>query len=270
MLRSLLLGSVLLAAAPAPLDTRHAALLDVLSNYETMGCTRAQLHAVASDAAIESVGRVDGDDVVLAHLKGGCPCSSLDCPVVALRLTSGKPRIVLWSAGYWHALHADTPLPRIIVRSHDVAPISNEQTYAYRDRRYVDVENARVRSDTGERKPDIAVRFAPGASAQLHGNASRGWDDRYTFGAEKDQQLVVDGVSSRGSIALILFGGGRLCDVSAGVPEPLRATGTYVLHVRPASERTVPYALRLAITSQTAPQQTVHAGANAVLRCVPP
>ena len=271
MLRSLLLGYVLLAAAPAPLDARHTVLIGVLADYETMGCTRAQLRAVAADATIERVGRVDGDDVVLAHLRGGCPCRA-DCPVIALRLTSGGPRILLWSAGYWHAVHADTPLPRIVVRRHDVPPVSDEETYAYRGRRYVDVENARVRSDSGERKPDIAVRFAPGASSsQLHGIASRGWDDRYTFGAEKGQQLVVDGLSSRGTVALVLSGGRRLCDVSVGVPETLRATGPYILHVRPASERAVPYALRLAITSQTAPQQTVPgAGANGVLRCVPP
>jgi hypothetical protein len=276
MLRSLLLASVLLTAAPAPLDARHAALLGVLSNYLTMGCTPAQLHAVAADATIESLGRVDGEDVILAQLKRGCPCSSLDCPVVALRLTAGKPRIVLWSAGYWYALRADKPLRRIVVRSHDIPPISHEQTFAYRDGRYADVENARVRSDTNERKSDVAVRFAPGASSvKLHGHASHGWYDAYTFGAEKGQQLVVDDVSWRESVALILIGGGRTCDVSVGVPESLRATGTYVLRVWPESQRGVPYAFRLAITRAGANASTAQPvmrweRSTPVLRCVPP
>ena len=266
MLYPLLMGAALLAAAP--LDARHAALYDMLTAHDPMGCTQAQLRAVAADASIESVGRVDGDDVVIAHLNGGCLSGAHNSPVFALRLTGGKPRVLMTSLGYEHILRAATPLPRIVVRSHDSAMISNEETYAYRDGRYVDIENARVRNDTGARKVDVAVRFAPGASsAQLHGSASRDWDDVYTFGAEKGQQLVVDGVSSRGSVALTLFfPRAGVSNMSAGVPVTLPETGTYVLRVVPAAERAVPYALRLAITSTPAAAPANNSSADAAAK----
>ena len=284
MLHALLLAAVL-AVAAAPLDTRHAALLDAISSDRGgMSCSPAELRTAAADATIESVGRVDGDDVVVAHLNGGCLCGAHNCPVYTLRLTANKPRILMTTFGYGVSMRADSPLPRIVVRSHDSALISNEETYAYRGGRYVDVENARVRSDTGARKADIAVRFAPGASsAQLHGNASRDWDDKYTFGAEKGQVLNVSGVSARGGVAIDLFGPpAGVTGISENVPITLPATGTYVLRVRPAAEQAVPYALTLAIMSATAyagPAATAQPAPGAALmrwaqslpevRCVP-
>jgi hypothetical protein len=248
MVHALLLGAALLAAAP--LDTRHAALLDAMSSdHGGMSCSAAELRAEAADATVQSVGRVDGDEVVVAHLNGGCLCGAHNCPVYTLRLTAGKPRVLMTTFGYGLTTHADAPLPRIVVRSHDSALISVEETYAYRGGRYVDVENARVRGDTGARKPDVAVRFAPGASsAQLHGSASANWYDAYTFDAQKGQRLLVDGVRSRAKVRLALSGpGATLFDVRAGMPFALPATGTYQLHVENGAETDVPYALTLAI-----------------------
>lgn len=288
MVRALLLGSLLLAAAP--LDTRHAALLDAMSSDQGgMSCTPPQLRAEAADADIRNVGRVDGDDVVVAHLNGGCLCGAHNCPIYALRLTSAKPRILMTSFGYRLTMQPDVPLPRIIVRSHDSALISFEETFAYRGGAYVQAENARVRNDTGARKPDIPVHFAPGASsAQLHGTASRDWFDAYTFDAHKGQVLRIDGVRSGAKVDLLLLGpGGRTGDIPANAPYALFATGTYGLRVQPRAEQAVPYALTLAITNQPlAPAHESSAGAAAerpapdaallrwaqaipVVRCVP-
>lgn len=157
MLHAFLLAAVL-AVAAAPLDTRHAALLDALSSdHGGMSCSPAELRTAAAGATIESAGRVDGDDVVVAHLNGGCLCGAHNCPVYALRLAANKPRILMTTFGYGVAMHADSPLPRIVVRSHDSASISFEETYAYRGGRYVLAENARVNTDTGVRTLIVAT-----------------------------------------------------------------------------------------------------------------
>jgi len=156
MLHALLLGAALFVAAP--LDARHAALLDALSSDSGgMSCPPAELRSAAAGATIESVGRVDGDDVVVAHLNGGCLCGAHNCPVYTLRLTAAKPRILMTTFGYGVSMHAGSPLPRIVVRSHDSASISFEETYAYRGGRYVLAENARVNTDTGVRTLIVAT-----------------------------------------------------------------------------------------------------------------
>ena len=264
MLHALLLGAALLAAAP--LDARHAALLDALS-ADGQSCPPGELRAAAGGATIQSVGRVDGDDVVLAHLSGGCLCGAHNCPVYTLRLTAAKPRILMTTFGYGVSMRADSPLPRIVVRSNFNSLISGEETYAYRGGRYVNVENARVRSDTGARKVDIPVHFAPGTSSeQLAGSASRDWGDAYTFDAEKGQQLLIDAVASRTKIRLTLTTAkGSVTDVQPGKLVTLPATGTYWLRVHNDAEQPVPYAFVLAIAAQhPAPQPTGHgAGTSA-------
>ncbi|HEY0380940.1 MAG TPA: hypothetical protein VGC72_01965 [Candidatus Elarobacter sp.] len=249
MLHAVLLGTALLAAAP--LDARHAAVLDALSAGNDAACTPAELRAQAADASVQPLGRVGGDDVVVAHLNGGCLCGAHNCPVYALRLTPGKPRVLMTTFGYGIWTHADAVLPRIVVRSHDSAMVSDEETYAYRGGRYVQVDAARLRGDTGARKPSaVAVRFAPGASAaQLHGSAAIGWYDGYTFDAAKGQRLLIGGVRSRAKIRLSLFGpdGNPLDGLRARTPFTLPAPGTYRLHVENDAEQDVPYALTLAI-----------------------
>ncbi len=249
MLHALLLAAALVAAA-TPLDTRHAALLDALSSdHGGMSCSPAELRAEAAEATMQSVGRVEGEIVVVAHLNGGCLCGAHNCPVYTLRLTAAKPRILMTMFGYGVSMHPDSPLPRIVVRAHDSALISNEETYAYRGGRYVDVENARVRGDTGARKADVAVRFAPGASsAQFHGSASRDWYDAYTFDAEKGQQLLIDGVRSPADVRAVLVLGDRgFAGFRAGEAFTLPATGTYQLHVVIDKDQVTPYSLTLAI-----------------------
>ena len=249
MLHALLLGTALLAAAP--LDARHAAVLDAISAGNDMGCTPAQLRVEAADASVQTLGRAGSDEVVVAHLNGGCLCGAHNCPVYALRLTPGKPHVLMTTYGYGISTHADAVLPRIIVRGHDSAMVSDEETYAYRGGRYVQIDSARLRSDTGARKPGaVVVRFAPGASsAHLHGSAAIGWYDVYTFEALKGQRLLIDGVRSRAKVRLSLFGpdGKPLDGLRAGTPVTLPAPGTYRLHVENDDEQDVAYALTLAI-----------------------
>jgi hypothetical protein len=279
MLLALLFGSVLFAATA--LDARHTAVLDAITNEGAgMSCTPAQLREEAVAADIRPLGRVEGDDVVIVHLSGGCLCGAHNCPVYALRLTSGKPRVLMSTYGYGLSTHADAALPRIVVRGHDSALVIDEETYAYRGGRYVEVGTARVRADTGARKSDIAVRFAPGASsARLHGSASIGWYDAYTFDAAKGQRLLVDGVRSSAIVRLSLFGpGSTSLNPRAGVPLVLPASGSYQFHVDNDAEQDVPYALTLAITSpapvaapQPAPDAALMRWALSIpeVRCVP-
>jgi hypothetical protein len=248
MLQALLLGSVLLAAAP--LDARHAAVLHAIAaEGANMACTPAQLRDEALAADIRSLGRIGRDDVLVVHLSGGCLCGAHNCPVYALELTSFKPRVLMSTYGFGLTTRPDAQLPRIVVSAHDSALVTDEETYAFRGDRYVQVGSARVRGDTGARKSDAVVRFPPGASsAQLRGNASIGWYDAYTFDAAKGQRLLLDGVRSRAKVRLSLFGpGGKPLDVRAGAPLTLAASGDYRLHVDVDGEQNVPYALTLSI-----------------------
>ncbi|MEA2786479.1 MAG: hypothetical protein QOF71_2583 [Candidatus Eremiobacteraeota bacterium] len=248
MLHALLLGGVLLAAAP--LDARHAAVLDAIaSDSNAMACTPAQLRAAAADADVRPLGHYGRDDVVVAHLSDGCLCGEHNCPVYALQLTAGKPRVLMSTFGYGLATHAETSLPRIVVRAHDSALVIDEETYAFRGGRYVEVDSARVRGDTGARKSNVAVRFSPGASsARLRGSASTGWHDAYTFEAAKGQRVLVDGLRSTANVRLSLFGpSGTPLDLRAGAPFTLPANGRYLLHVDIGGDGDVPYALTLAI-----------------------
>jgi hypothetical protein len=250
MLHAFLLGAMLLAAAPlaaAPLDARHAAVLDAISTED--GCTPAELRTAAAGASIRTLGRAGGRDVVLAQVFASCICGAQNCPYYALALGAGKPRVLLTTFGIGVSTQPDAPLPRLVVRAHDSALVSVVDTYAYRGGRYTQVDSARLREDTHARKSAVAVRFPPGASStQLHGSASIGWYDAYTFYAGKGQRLLVDGVRSRAGVSLSLYGPDQQSyDLRAGVPLTLRATGTYHLHVENASEHDVPYALTLAI-----------------------
>ena len=167
----------------------------------------------------------------------------------ALRLTPGKPRVLMSTFGWGLQTYADAVLPRIVVRAHDSALINDEEAYAYRGDRYVLVSAARVRSDTSARKSDVVVRFAPGtSSARLRGSASIGWYDVYTFAAVKGQRLLIDGVRAGTTVRLSLIDArGIGLGVRAGVPLVLPATTTYFLHVDVDAEQDVAYALTLAI-----------------------
>jgi hypothetical protein len=248
MLHALVFGTVLLAAMP--LDAQHAAVLDAITSEGAgMSCTQAQLRAEAVAADIRPLGRLEGDDVVAVHLSGGCLCGAHNCPVYALRLMAGKPRVLLSTYGYGLSMRPDGALPRIVVRGHDSALVIDEETFAFRGDRYVAVASARVRADTGARKSDVPVRFAPGASsARLHGSASIGWYDTYTFDAAKGQRLLVEGVRSGAKVRLALFGpGATALDVRIAAPLTLPSTGRYQLHVDVSDEEDVPYTLTLAI-----------------------
>jgi len=250
MLHAFLFGAALLAAGPlaaAPLDPRHAAVLDTISSED--GCTPAELRTAAAGATIRTLGRAGGRDVVLVQVFASCICGAQNCPYYALALGPGKPRVLLTAFGIGASVQPDTPLPRLVVRAHDSALVSVVETYAYRGGRYTEIQSARLREDTGARKSAVAVRFPPGASsAQLRGSASLGWYDAYTFDASKGQRLAIDGVRSRANVTLSLYGPDHQSStVRAGVPLTLPATGTYYLHVETGAEQDVPYVLTLAI-----------------------
>ncbi|MEA2666671.1 MAG: hypothetical protein QOI11_3615 [Candidatus Eremiobacteraeota bacterium] len=253
-------AAVLLAAAPviaaAPLDRSHAALLSALVRGDGgAGCTSAQLRAAAAGAALRSLGRVEGDEVVLAAVEASCLCGAQNCPYYALRLGAGAPRVLLSTFGIdakTRPGERSAALPAVVVRAHDSALVSVESVYAYRNGRYDTVREARVRGSDGARKPGapVPVRFAAGASsAPLRGTVSLGWEDAYAFAASKGQRLLIDGVRSPERLRLTLFvpPGGSATSLRAGVPFALPASGTYRLNVETDAESDAPYALTLAI-----------------------
>jgi hypothetical protein len=247
--------------AAAPLDARHGAALDapraavlgVLTNSPDAGsCEPAALRKMATNASIRKLGRVDGDDVVLAGVEDPCICGAQNCPSIAIRVTRGKPRelLTVYAIGVRTAGRAN-PLPDLVADAHDSAMVLDETTYAYRNGAYAVTDSARVRASDHARKPNsLAVRFAPGgSSANLSGNVSIGWYDAYVFAASKGQKLVIDGVRSRAKLRLTMFGAAHseFAEVRAGVPFTLPASHTYRLHVENDSEEDVPYALTLTI-----------------------
>jgi hypothetical protein len=239
-------------AATAPLDAAHAAVLTVLAHAETTGCDQPQLRDAAASARIRRLGRIAGDEVILAAVEQPCMCGAHNCPYYAIRLTPGKPRELLTAFGFEAKLTRDaSPLPAIVVRGHDSALVVDETVYAYRNGTYAQSAAYRVRGDDGSRKPDtVPVRFAAGASsAPLRGSAALGWFDAYTFDAAKGQRLTIGGVRSAAKLTATLFGpnGVQAVQLRPGVTQTLPATGTYHLHVENDSETAVPYALTLSI-----------------------
>ncbi|HEV3087198.1 MAG TPA: hypothetical protein VGX96_08245, partial [Candidatus Elarobacter sp.] len=182
--------------AAAPLDAPHAALLDVLTreNDSMAACGAAKLQKISASATVKKLGRAGADEVVLAEVFDPCICGAQNCPLYVLRLSPGKPRVLLTAFSIGVKLKPAAQLPTLIVRSHDSAAISGEETYTYRNGEYALTGSARVRGDN-ERKTVQEVRFAPGASsANLRGSVSTGWYDEYVFAATKGQKLLVDGV----------------------------------------------------------------------------
>ena len=246
-----LIAAALIAAAP--LDAAHAAVLGVLTSSPDAGsCEPAALRKIAANASIRKLGRVDGDDVVLANVESPCICGAQNCPSIAIRVTRGKPRELLTVYAIGVRTTGDAkPLPDLVVDAHDSAMVMDETTYSYRNGAYAVIDSARVRASDRARKPNsLPVRFALGASsANLSGKVSIGWYDAYVFAANKGQQLLIDGVHSRAKLRLTLFGAADslFADVRPGVPFTLPASHTYRLHIENDSEEDVPYALTLAI-----------------------
>ena len=238
--------------AAAPLDAPHAAVLEVLSQEESgSACDPAQKRKAAAGALIRTLGRVGGDVVILAGVFDPCICGAQNCPSYAIRLTPGKPRVLLsvFAIGIHDADHA-RPLPGLVVDMHDSALIADQTTYAFRGGTYVPIANARVRATDHARKPQaIPVRFAAGASsAQLHGTASLGWYDVYSFDAAKGQRVTVDGVSSPATMRFQLSGpNGTGVTLTRGTAYTLPTSGSYLLQVDTDSENDQPYAMRLSI-----------------------
>src|ERR1700693_3765067 len=244
------LGAVTLAAT---LDTAHAALARAIDGDPDYGaCSAAQRQPAAAEADIRTLGQINGRNVVLAGVHASCVCGNVNCPWHVLRLDPGKPRVLFSTYAFqMDAIGTEKPLPKLRAQAHDSALVTDEATVAYQDGRYVTIETARVRGDTGARKPnDVPVRFAYGASsARLKGSVSLGWYDEYALAAAKGQRLMIDGIASQKKLSLTLFvpNSAQVVDVAPGVPVTLGSSGTFRLHVENGSEAGAPYALTLTI-----------------------
>lgn len=251
MLHALLAAAVLAAATPA-LDAPHAAVLKILTTVDDgAACSPAEQWTIAKTATIRPIGRLGGDDVVLAAVYGSCLCGAQNCPYYAIRLTPAKPRVLLATFGIdWRLADSLRPLPGLLVRAHDSAAVSVDSLYAYRNGGYVETGSMRVRTSDGAKKTDRPVRFAPGASsAKLEGTVSAGWYDVYTFDAAKGQRLTIDGVRSKAKVTATLFppGNGEPITLKSGVLNTLARSGTYRLQIDDDSEDDTSYVMILAI-----------------------
>jgi len=246
----ILLGTLILAAA---LDGPHSALrsaIDADSDYGA--CSAAERQTAAAQADIRILGQINGRSVVLAGVHASCVCGNVNCPWHVLRLDPGKPRVLFSTYAFqMDAIGTEKPLPKLRAQAHDSALVTDEATVAYRDGRYVTIETARVRGDTGARKPnDVPVHFAYGASsARLKGSVSLGWYDEYALAAAKGQRLTIDGVTSQKKLSLTLFrpNSAQVVDVAPGTPVTLGSSGTFRLHVENGGDTDAPYALTLTI-----------------------
>jgi hypothetical protein len=240
------------SAAPAATSAARAALATVLANDREFGdtCTPAQQRTIVGAALFRTLGRLDGDDVVLATIYNPCICGAQNCPYYVLRVAPGRPRELLATMGITLGTQPASPLPRLVVRMHDNAATAAETTYAYRDGAYAVVQSLRYRwSDKAHKPNSIPVHFAAYASsALLRGSVSLSWYDTYEFAANGRQQLVIDAVVSKAPLRLTLSGpGNTYVTLTAGKPYALPASGTYHVQVDNDAEQDTPYALRLAI-----------------------
>jgi hypothetical protein len=250
MLLASLLGAVLLATAPP--DAAHAALARVLATDSVAGgCSAPERRAAERSAEIVPLGRAAGRDVVLAGVHDPCMCGEVNCPWFVLRL-GDAPAVLLSTIAFTvDPFRGPEMLPRLREHAHDSALVTDETIDVFRAGRYVTLASARVRGDTGARKPNaVPVRFRPGtSSARLRGNVAVGWYDEYAVVAQRGQRLEVDGVQSPARLGLTLFGpaDSQLVDLRPGVPVTLQHGGMLLLHVDADSEGGAPYALTLSI-----------------------
>jgi hypothetical protein len=252
MVLAFLAAAVVLAATAPALDAPHAAVLKLLPTVEDAGaCSPAEQWTIAKTASIRPIGRLGGDDVVLAAVYGSCLCGAQNCPFYAIRLAPGKPRVLLATYGIDARVDATArPLPWLRVTAHDSAAVSVQGVYEFRNGAYAETQSMRVRNSDGAKKIDRPVRFAAGASsAELRGSVSIGWYDVYTFDAAKGQRLTIGGVRSKSKLTATLYppGNGEAIAVKPGVPAPLPRSGTYRLQIDDDSEEGASYALNLAI-----------------------
>lgn len=75
MIAALVLALAALIAA-APITPRQAALLEVLSHDDDVACSPAQLRAALPDAQFTPLGRLNGNEVVLATVGASCLCGA--------------------------------------------------------------------------------------------------------------------------------------------------------------------------------------------------
>jgi len=246
---SLLLATVL---ATAPLDPQRAALLEVLQHGgDSAGCQPAQTRAAALSATFRRLGSLAGGEVVLAEVESPCICGAQNCPYYVLRLDRGAPKLLYATFGISLSTVLAVPLPTLIVAAHDSALVTDETTVAWRNGRYVEASSARIRGDTGARKPNaIPVRFAPGGSSVvLHGTASIGWYDSYAFAATRGQELTISAVRARAPVSILVFlaDGSTNAEVVPGKPYTLPKTGSYRVQIEIAADKDQPYSLTLEI-----------------------
>jgi hypothetical protein len=248
-------AGLLLAAlvAAGSLDPVRVALGGALGAGALSGCSAAEAAQVLRDAGISPLGTVAGRRVVLANPHGSCICGNVNCPYLVLQLDPGGTAAVLLSTSGYAVTPAGAaqPLPNLRELAHDSALVSDETIDAYRDGKYVVIGSARIRSDSGARKPNaVPVRFAPGASsAVLSGSVSLGWYDEYALGAQRGQRVTVSGVHAPAKLTFSLTGrtGAYATELRPGVPAVLPADGTYLVHVDGASDDAQPYTAVISI-----------------------
>ena len=173
---------------------------------------------------------------MLVSLHGECVCGNVNCPYLVVRLDPGGAAKTLLSTYAFGItpVGTATPLPNLRELAHDSALVTDETIDAYRGGKYVSVDSARVRGDTGARKSTLPLRFAPGASsAVVRGAVSLGWYDEYALAAQRGQHIAVSDVHSAARLTFTLFPprDGRPAELRPGVPSELPADGTYQLHV---------------------------------------
>jgi hypothetical protein len=222
------------------------------TSQDATGCEVQQVRDAANTATIIGLGRAGGDEIVLAEVQAPCLCRNASCPYYVLRIGTRATRLLYSTFAFAAHIEPAAPLPDLVFAEHDTVAVIGERTAAYRGGVYADVSSARVRVDTGARKPDeVPVRFAPGSSARtLRGTASTGWYDSYAFAARAGQRLTLDAAGGTRNLNLILYGpgsGGKLIPMTLDEPITVPASGTYHLLVEVESDADRAYSVRLRI-----------------------
>ena len=241
------LAAVLAATSLTP---RQVALFELLSHDEGIACSPGQLRAALPNARFTPLGRLAGDEVVLASIGASCLCGAQNCPYLIVRLGS-RPRELFSTFGIDAKIVGPArPLAPVTFYAHDSALVAVEATAAFRDGAYAVVSSGRIRWSDNARKPDsMSVRFAAGgSSAHLHGTASLGWGDVYAFFAAAGQRVIVRDVASRANVSLTLFQvNGVPAELHANQAFVLPKSGEYRLDVDTDAEHDAAYALTLEI-----------------------
>ncbi|MGD1066899.1 MAG: hypothetical protein ABR975_08795 [Vulcanimicrobiaceae bacterium] len=123
-------------------------LATVLAAAPVECAERLDARRILARSKIASVGRVDGDEVVVAQLREGSPCfgSVTNGEFYVIRLRKGHPSVLADVIAVSVTSVDANPLPVLVFSSHISSTETNEMSFSWQGRSYREVSRRFLRN----------------------------------------------------------------------------------------------------------------------------